>query len=86
MDFNIIKRADLTQQQFADICGVSRVTVNLWVSGKMNPHRLIVDHVDHVLTTLHKLVESKELPSKSNLRSSYDVVTESLNSTTTPAV
>jgi transcriptional regulator with XRE-family HTH domain len=85
MDFNIIKQADLTQQQFADLCGVSRVTVNLWVSGKMNPHRLIAERVDHVMSTLTKLVESKELPSKSNLRSSYAIVLESLSSATTQA-
>lgn len=62
MDFTLIQRADLRQHEFADLCGVTRVTVNLWVQGKMAPHRFIKDHVETALSGLAAAVESHQLP------------------------
>ena len=33
LDFSLIEKAGLTQGEFADLIGVTRVTVNLWVNG-----------------------------------------------------
>ena len=41
MDFTVVAQAGLTQKEFAEVCGVSRITANTWVRGKMNPHRYI---------------------------------------------
>lgn len=62
MDFELIARAGLTQREFAEVAGVSRSTVNLWVSGKMNPHRYISGHIDSVLSAIEARLHSGELP------------------------
>jgi len=41
MDFEVVKKAGLRQTEFAKLCGVSRVTANSWLRGKMKPHRLL---------------------------------------------
>lgn len=62
MDFQLIARAGLTQREFATTAGVSRSTVNLWVSGKMNPHRYISGNVSQVLDALAAGLITGELP------------------------
>lgn len=62
MDFSLLARADVRQHEFADLCGVTRVTVNLWVQGKMAPHRFIKDNIETVMAGLAAAVESARLP------------------------
>jgi transcriptional regulator with XRE-family HTH domain len=62
MDFSIIERAGLTQKEFADLGEVSRVTVNLWTSGKMNPHRYIKGGISELLGILNVAVDKGALP------------------------
>ena len=62
MKFTVIARAGLTQQEFGDMCNVSRVTVNMWNSGKMKPHRYIHRNVQYVVTTLEAALKAGTLP------------------------
>ena len=62
MDFNLIAKAGLTQREFAELADVSRATTNLWVRGKMNPHRFIESHVSALLTNIQKGMEAGALP------------------------
>lgn len=62
MDFTLISKAGLTQQEFGDLVGVSRVTTNTWVRGRMEPHRFIKAHVASVLAALKKALASHALP------------------------
>lgn len=62
MDFSVIKRARMTQGEFADLVGVSRVTVNQWVRGKMRPHRYTSAKIGAMLEHLESAAEFGELP------------------------
>lgn len=61
-DFTIVARAGLTQKEFAVLSGVSRVTANLWVMGKMSPHRYIKARTSRVIDTLELTIASGTLP------------------------
>lgn len=62
LDFTIVTRAGLTQKEFALLSGVSRVTVNLWVRGKMSPHRFIKARTAKVISTLDEAIAQGALP------------------------
>ena len=62
MDFTVIQRGGLTQSEFATLAGVSRVTTNMWVTGKMAPHRFIKDRVATVLEALETAIKNDKLP------------------------
>lgn len=62
MDFAVIARARLTQSEFAALAGVSRVTVNTWVKGAMNPHRFISARVGGLLADIKLASETGYLP------------------------
>lgn len=62
MDFGIIAQAGLTQREFAELCGVTRTTVNLWTTGKMEPHRFIKDSVEAQLEGVARSVAEGTLP------------------------
>lgn len=62
MDFGLIARAGLTQKEFAELCDVSRTTVNLWVTGKMNPHRFVRENIERNLAQLAQCVDEGKLP------------------------
>jgi len=62
LDFSVIERAGLTQQEFADAASVSRVTTNRWVVGKMNPHRYIRQRVTEFLAVLETAIDENLLP------------------------
>jgi DNA-binding XRE family transcriptional regulator len=67
MDFTVVAQAGLTQKEFAAVCGVSRVTANTWVRGKMNPHRYIKQKIAVVLDALHSAVAHADLPLKADV-------------------
>lgn len=79
MDFTLIKAAGLTQQEFANLCEVSRTTVNLWTSGKMQPHRFICKNVERVLAVIAKAIEDRKLPPESKRPDAYQVARELLS-------
>lgn len=62
MDFGLIGKAGLTQVEFAEIVGVSRVTVNMWSRGRVKPSRFVRVKVLKTLSAIRKAVENKSLP------------------------
>ena len=62
MDFTVIKRAGMSQLEFAKLVGVSRVTTNLWVRCKMTPHRYIKPRIASVLLSMECAIENRDLP------------------------
>lgn len=62
MDFSAIERGKLTQKEFGILCGVSRVTVNLWVRNKMQPHRYIRQDVERTISLLNQAIDQGQLP------------------------
>lgn len=78
MNFDIIAKAKITQKDFADICGVSRITVNLWVGGKMQPHRFLQPKVEAALAALEQAVSSGKLPTKSATYTAKQVLKDNL--------
>lgn len=66
MNFQFAIKAGLTQVELAKVLGVSRVTVNHWVNGKMNPHRYIRDDVAHKLCLLQMAIEEGLIPARRN--------------------
>ena len=62
MDLTPLKRAGVSQGQFADLLGVSRVTVNTWVVGRRAPTPKIRGRIHAVLRLLDEAVESGALP------------------------
>lgn len=67
LDFTVIERADLTQQEFAAVAGVSRVTTNKWVMGKMSPHMYIRDRITGLLDVLENAIGDNLLPLPSGM-------------------
>jgi DNA-binding XRE family transcriptional regulator len=64
MDFTVIERAGLTQQDFATLVGVSRVTTNAWVGGKLLPHKYVRAKIVAILGHLEDALAFGALPLK----------------------
>jgi len=64
MDFTVIARAGCTQAEFGGLVGVSRVTVNGWVRGRIAPHRFITAAVAEILVCLKSAIKHGHLPLK----------------------
>ena len=62
MKFSVITKAGLSQQQFADIVGVSRITVNTWVSGRHKPAPHLRERVKAALAHLTEAIKAGHLP------------------------
>lgn len=62
LDFDVVTQAGMTQKEFARLCGVDRVTVNLWVRGKMQPHKFIRDNIVTLLSNVSAAVQAQKLP------------------------
>lgn len=61
-DFSLIAQAGLTQQDVADYLGVSRVTINYWVQGRVDPHPWIKEDVGRFLAKLETAIDEGRLP------------------------
>lgn len=61
-DFTVISRAGLTQEEFANIAGVSRVTTNMWVRSKVQPHKYVSAKIATVLRHLECAISFGTLP------------------------
>lgn len=61
-DFTVVRKAGLTQQEFADLIDGNRVTVNNWVRGRTNPHRMWHTRCSKYLTLLKAAIKLKQLP------------------------
>lgn len=65
MNFDIIERAGLTQQEFADLIQFSRPSVNLWINGRKTPGKRAARTLQAAQQVLAKAVEENHLPAKS---------------------
>lgn len=61
-DFSAIQDAGITQEQFARLVGVTRVTVNTWTTGRFKPRTPIRARVRMALTLLRGAVNRGHLP------------------------
>lgn len=61
-DFNVIERAGITQQQFADLVGVSRVTVYTWIHARFKPRHAMRERIERALKMLNDAVAADKLP------------------------
>ena len=68
MDYTIIERAGLTQQEAADLLHIARVTLNLHINGKNKPMPTVALRTERVFALLERLVEAKKLPKQIALR------------------
>jgi DNA-binding XRE family transcriptional regulator len=75
MDFTIIRRAGITQGQFAELVGVTRATVNTWVSGEFRPNAKQRRHVIRAIKLLETAVEEARLPLPADTRHSTVLAT-----------
>lgn len=81
MNFEIINRAGLTQREFGQLCGVSRVTVNLWATGRFRPNRYIVASVREQVKALEDAVAAGRLPLADSVppKRRFDAINEALS-------
>ena len=62
MHFHILELAGVTQSQFAELLGVTRVTVNTWVKGRFSPLPKTRSKVQAALAILSSAVDAGTLP------------------------
>lgn len=85
MDFEILKKAGVGQQEFAELVGVSRVSVNNWVRGKNRPSKHLVSKTKQQLayiTVAHRMgLLPGDIPTmhKSNVDSRRDYIHDKLD-------
>lgn len=58
----VLAQAGITQAEFASLCGVRRVTVNLWCRGKMRPHQYIRSNVLDAIERVKQATSAGVLP------------------------
>lgn len=80
MDFSVAVASGLSQTELAKVLGVSRVTVNLWMNGKMKPHRYHADTIEQKLALLDKAVKANLIPKRTARVQRHDAVVEILKS------
>ena len=62
LDFEVVNRTGVSQKEFADMLGVSRVTVNRWYNGISHPSRALDKTVRHALGVFELALEEGLLP------------------------
>lgn len=62
MNFALIAEAGITQAQFGALVGVTRVTVNTWVTGKFGPRLAVRSRVHKALELIADAIAAHTLP------------------------
>lgn len=62
MNIKLLLDTKLTQGELAKLFGVTRVTVNHWLTGRFRPKDTSVEHVKTVAQKLTAALESGKLP------------------------
>ncbi len=68
MNLSAAAESGLTQTELAHVLGVSRVTVNLWLNGKMKPHRYNAAHISQRLELLQEAQRRGLIPKQTAKR------------------
>jgi transcriptional regulator with XRE-family HTH domain len=68
MDISVAINAGLSQSEIAKALGVSRVTVNLWINGKMKPHSLHADRLRSRVHLLNAAIHGNMIPPRDRKR------------------
>ena len=68
MDYSVIARAGLTQQEFASLINFSRPSTNLWINGRKTPGPRAAHHIKLALAALESAVENGHLPANTVAR------------------
>ena len=86
VEFQTALAAGLSQTEIAKVLGVSRVTLNLWLNGKMKPHRYHKHVVDARIALLNKAVEQNLIPKQDKKRKPrHDAISAVLEQLANPA-
>jgi DNA-binding XRE family transcriptional regulator len=64
IDFSVPIKAGLTQTELAKVLGVSRVTLNMWLHGKMKPHRLHAKDIESRMELVMRAINLNLIPPK----------------------
>lgn len=64
-----LKTAKISQEEFAKVCGVSRVTVNSWCKGRGKVHDLLKNKVTVLLRAVKLATDGGDLPMRDVPRS-----------------
>lgn len=70
-DFSILEQSGVSQKEFADLVGVSRVVVNRYIHGKTGVGSKTAPDVKRVLTLLKVCVKLRTLPADLPARSRH---------------
>lgn len=62
MDFSVIKESGLTQNEFANLAGVTRATINKYVAGKVDVASRVENSVKRALAVVTFAVRTQKLP------------------------
>lgn len=62
LNFDVIKKAGLTQAQFGELLQVSRVAVNSWIHGGFGIHPMRRARVERLLKAMRQAVRDGKLP------------------------
>lgn len=62
MNFNILYDAHISQGELAKLLHVSRVTVNHWANGKVEPSRFVIRRLELVMAAIEAAVKAGALP------------------------
>lgn len=61
LNFGVLQEAGITQTEFADLLGVTRITVNAWVRGG-TPTGYLIPAVTQLLANIQQAVDSGLFP------------------------
>lgn len=62
LDFDIVMRSGLTQQEFADLAKVSRITAIYWIKGQRKPSKHTYERTAEILKRLDLALSTGTLP------------------------
>jgi transcriptional regulator with XRE-family HTH domain len=81
MNLSAAADSGLTQTELAHVLGVSRVTVNLWLNGKMKPHRYNAENIRERLELLQEALRRGLIPKPNPKRKPrHEAIVAALNS------
>jgi hypothetical protein len=62
MDLSIVEKAGIGASHFARLCGVSRVSAYMWLTGRYGPRGLYRKQVEEMVRRIQSAVDDHRLP------------------------